>query len=264
VSFSGYPTADVGGRGGFDVGGHASGHAGNAHGGAALGDAGGLGGTSSIGLAGTGTVAGQSNNGGESGQPPDNKLIDDFEDGDARILPRQDRSGSWYGYNDGLGSQTPPPDNVLPVAVQDRGESKRGLHFQGSGFTSWGTFIGFDLKVGADSKASVYPSAFTGVSFWARIEANSRTSVRLAITTSSTVSGCNGCACALCNDHFAKEVGLSTSWRQYFVAFADTKQDGWGNPQLGKLDVSKIVGVRFQYKESKDAFNLWIDDVAFY
>src|SRR5262249_3291099 len=34
-------------------------------------------------------------------------LIDDFEDGNARIAPNEGRSGAWMIYNDGTGTETP-------------------------------------------------------------------------------------------------------------------------------------------------------------
>src|SRR5262249_25593922 len=108
-----------------------------------------------------------------SGGPLNPNLIDNMEDGDASILMQGGRVGVWYTFNDMTvgGVQVPPAGaNFIPDLIPGGGQngSTRAAHTTGSGFTTWGAGMGFDLNNNGMTKLPYNAGAFTGISFWGK------------------------------------------------------------------------------------------------
>jgi hypothetical protein len=191
-------------------------------------------------------------------------LIDDMEDDDGYILVRCGRSGTWYTYNDGTGSQV-PPEGTLPtpsIIVGGRGSSMYAMDTTGAGFTSWGAGIGFNF---IDGGPSYDASAWSGVQFWARSGGSTGKTLHMGIADKDTDGRGGICATKTggCGDHFHALVDITTTWTLYSVNFSDLKQAGWGYVVPTGFDASAIYGVQWGI-DSGSPFDIWIDDVSFF
>ena len=186
--------------------------------------------------------------------PPEEWLIDDFEDGDGWIAELDGRTGPWFVFNDGTGSQT--PSGTFAPATPGR-SSNYAARTTGSGFTSWGAGIGFELN-GDGSTKDVYDAGHTlGVTFWARAE--SAVNVRFGVADVNTDP--EGGVCSNCFDHFGIDIGLTTSWQQYTFTWGQLQQQGWGD-QFGVIDPTQLYVMQFQVGPNV-SFDVWLDDIAF-
>jgi hypothetical protein len=193
-------------------------------------------------------------------------LIDDFEDGDGWIRMVDGRSGAWFTYNDGTGTQTPAATaDFLPVAGGP-GTSRFCAHTSGSGFTTWGAGLGFDLATpafadgGTPMRASFDAARYSGIAFAAK----GNVSIRVMVVTTAVEPPSAGGTCqagAQCEDAHGLSVALSANWTQVMVPFAQLAQDGWGQPFA--FDARTLLGVEFQVAAGT-SFDFSIDDVRFY
>ncbi len=192
-------------------------------------------------------------------------MIDNFEDGDSLVIEQQGRSGAWYTYNDGKGTQTPKgdfePENGGPSS------SKYCAHTTGTGFPDWGAALAVDLidtepdQCGNTPSTPFYDaSVFDGIAF----DAIGNIPIVVSITTAATVPKDEGGTCtSKCNDAHMRTVTLKseTKWRQYQVRFKDLKQDGSGTAV--DFDPAKIISIQFSTPENAD-FDLSIDNLTFF
>jgi len=255
-------TGGSGAIGGSDSGangGSSSSSAGDSASGGNAGDSGGssAGGTSDGG--GSGASGGQ---GGSAGMPMLTDMIDDFEDGDAQILLNAGRSGAWFAANDGsyAGMQTPDirgpinPSVLMPARMM----STRAMHVTGSGFRTWGAYVGASFIGGATPKPYDV-STYQGVQFYGKIgKAMASKTVRVAFRDYDTGFGCTSCG-----DNFGSDVTVGDAFELIQVPFADLKQQGWGMPQAAALDAKRVYAVLFSWPANV-TFDLWIDDLSFY
>lgn len=251
-----------------DGGGSSGGGAGGASGSGTGGS--GVGGTSTGGASGSGT--GGSGTGGTGITISPENMIDDMESGTGSIIAQEERVGAWYTYNDATATATQTPiagDPFLPEAIPGgHGSSLYAAHTVGSGFTTWGAGMGFDLnnpgdgEGGAGIKGQYDGSSFTGIAFWAKGSVPMRFKVQLAGTVPTSTGGtCTGDPDLECQDSHGKSIPLTGEWQQYVIPFTELKQEGWGT-KVG-WDGATLVGIQFQVAKSL-AFDVWIDDIGFY
>ncbi len=194
-------------------------------------------------------------------------LIDDMEHGDGSILSSCGRRGYWYAYNDGTAAALQVPSagsSFLPAPIAGgRAGSVNAAHTTGSGFTSWGAGIAFDLNSagGSATKVPYDATAYSAVTFWAR---TGGVSASLRVNVASTDTDPLGGVCApssKCNDHFGVTVNVTSTWQQVTLRFVDARQLGWGTP-VTALAPSRLLAMQFQLPAGAP-FDLWVDDVAF-
>ena len=191
-------------------------------------------------------------------------MIDDMELGLSGIGKACGRLGFWYTYNDGTTGATQTPSagtSFLPETIPGgRGTSTKAAHTSGSGFTTWGAGMAFDLNNagGTATKGTYSAAGFSGITFYAKASAS--LPLRVNVSTSSTDPVGGICSGAKCNDHFGSSITLSTAWTAYTLTFKDIKQQGWGTPAT--FDATKLVGLQFQVDKGT-TFDFWVDDVAF-
>ena len=214
-----------------------------------------------IGMGGEPTDGGAQTEGGAPGVT-ESPMIDDFEDGDGLILAVSGRSGAWYASNDGTDTQTPKPgQSLVPSTLNPaRGASTRGARTSGGSFNIWGALIGTPLK----NDSSPYDiSGYQGVRFWVKSVSNAWNAakkMRVALPMTGTV---NGSGCTVCNDHFAAEFNLSSTWTQVSVPFSALKQAGTGKPLLGAPDLKHVISLEFGIA-AHAVFDVYLDDVELY
>ncbi|XXX82530.1 hypothetical protein WMF30_27630 [Sorangium sp. So ce134] len=199
--------------------------------------------------------------------PLELSMIDDMEDGNIGILKGEEanpRQGAWFAYNDGSegGAQEPAEAaELVAVMTPARGGSERAVHTSGNDlFTSWGAGIGFRL-----SSADYDATAYRGITFWARAEGASSTELSVTFVDQQTDPGGGICGDdegqVPCFDHFHTSVPLASDWTHFKVPFACLVQTGYGIFEAFAQDRIRIV--QFSFGPGQ-AFDYWIDDVAFY
>lgn len=187
-------------------------------------------------------------------------MVDDMEDGDTAILEAGSRKGYWYTYNDETtgATQTPSPF-AMTLLTTPRETSKYAASTKGSGFTVWGSGMGFDLNASGTTKSGYDASSATGISFWAMAATGSDTALRVNLQDKNTAP--EGGVCTKCNDHFGANVTLTTEWKQYTFTWKDLTQQSFGDPQPG-IDAKALYAIQFQMG-AKATYEYFIDDIAF-
>ncbi|WP_437683568.1 hypothetical protein [Sorangium sp. So ce131] len=194
-------------------------------------------------------------------------MIDDMEDGNIGILKSDDatpRQGSWFAYNDGSegGAQAPSERAELVAAMMPaRVDSERAVHTSGNElFTSWGAGVGFEL-----STAYYDATGYRGITFWARAEGESSREMFVTFVDQQTDAGGGICGAMAgqvpCYDHFHTSVALTSDWKHFKVPVGCLTQSGYGLFEAIAQD--RISKIQFSFGPGQ-AFNFWIDDVAFY
>jgi hypothetical protein len=184
-----------------------------------------------------------------------------MEDGDDTICLDEGRVGQWYTFNDGTGVQTPPPGvTANPSRIPGgRGASRFAMHTFGLGCTGWGDGIGLNLNNASDASITPYDaSGYSGIRFWVR----GTGMTHLVVPEVGTAARKDGGSCTQqCGDSSGKLVDLYPAWKQVTIPFSDLSQLGLGTwaPFLSK----RLLAIQFLIP-CEGAFDLWIDDIAFY
>ncbi|WP_437924135.1 carbohydrate binding domain-containing protein [Sorangium sp. So ce291] len=209
---------------------------------------------------------------GTGGGPQSIELIDDMEDNDNAILAEGGRVGYWYTFNDETAgaTQNPPPDPegtgetpfTMTALDPARSQSTTAARSWGSGFETWGAGFGFDLNSPEGAKAAYDASAYTGITFWAKVGAGSVKSATVMISDPGTDTA--GTVCTTECDKWQKTLALTEEWQQFTIPFAELKQGGWGTPAgTDQIDATQLYSIQFQVGVAPE-FDVYIDDLGFY
>jgi hypothetical protein len=187
------------------------------------------------------------------------ELIDDLNDGDRFIPLVNGRVGAWTDYHDASPSGKMFPDPSTGFVPTDTGDvcRKFAAYVAGTGYVLTGA--GFWFGLGSPYDASKY----TGISFWAKIDAGTSPGIRVAFPDKDTQPDGNICPPGTCYNHYGYLINpLTTTWTKYTVSFSKlTQGQGWGH--LGTaFDPATIYQVAFEIPVNA-TFGIWIDDVAF-
>jgi hypothetical protein len=194
--------------------------------------------------------------------PLHEELIDNMNDGDRFIPQVNGRAGAWKDSDDGTPGSTMFPDPAGLFTMTWTGDPCRqyAAYVYGGPFVDSGAAFGFGI--GSPYNASAY----TGISFWAKIDGGTSSGLRVAFPDKDTqpdggLCQPNGGGPTQCWDHYGKRIALTTTWTKYTVPFSSLSQDGWG--RLGTaFDPSTLYEVQFEIPVD-GKFGIWIDDVAF-
>jgi hypothetical protein len=188
---------------------------------------------------------------------PDDRMIDDFEDGNFQVTTVAGRGGLWTTMNNMTSTMLIAGPSTSCAA---RGHSAG--HFAAAGFTVYGASVtAFLAAQNGGLFATPYDgSDYTGISFWAATGSSRTTApVELGLSTMDTVS--NGGVCtSLCLDYYRKAIQLTQTWQRFVLPYAELVQSGAGRPQIPMLDAHRLVG--FVIWPEKQ-FDIWIDDIRF-
>lgn len=188
-----------------------------------------------------------------SGHDP---LIDDFEDGDTRLIVTDKRAAYWIVFNDGTGVMQPRTGGVFPAdrIPGGRGQSRFGLHTRGGKFSKWGSGLSFELS----PRRCYDASAYAGVAFWARGQAQLRVAAKMTQVVAEEFGG----SCVKdCFDGHGAERLLTKDWQRYEVRWEELAQSGHG--LAVPFDPHSLFGVDFTIPAGRPPFDYWLDDVAF-
>lgn len=237
--------------------------------------AGGGGGIGGGGIGGGGTGGGGTGGAGpcevlevRPGEALDLSMIDDMEDGNLQILPGDDmnppRSGDWFMDNDGSPEGIHEPDieaDLMTSLDPPRGDSRMALHTRANDrFTAYGASVAVFLNDDDFYDASGY----RGITFWARAEEGSSRRLKVMFIDRQTrpTGGICDEAAGECYDHFHRPVTLTSDWKHFKIPAECLKQGGYGK-QFDAPLLDQLWGLYFSF-EANQAFDIWIDDVAFY
>jgi hypothetical protein len=153
----------------------------------------------------------------------------------------------WFPSNDGTGTQADP-------IIADDGTGNMAVHASGSGFTTWGGGVAFNV---AAEQAPCYTFAgSTGIRFRAKGPGN----IYFAAPISGVVPVENGGTCAEnCEDSHKRVVGLSAEWTTYEFTWNQLYQAGWGTGV--PFNAADILNLTFTASPEQQPFDFWIDDV---
>lgn len=180
----------------------------------------------------------------------DAPLIDDFSDKNLELSELESRNGSWFVYTD-------ETDGCVEASL----DTKEGaLSVEGDGFSKWGAGFGFLFSFEAGRACMYDASAYAGVRF--RMRGNAQ--VRVVLPTKESTFATQGGQCPDsegCYDRHGVSFGLSEKWQTYEVPFCAVTQEGWGTSSDG-FDPDEVTGVNFHVRSTKP-FQVWIDDIEF-
>jgi hypothetical protein len=216
-----------------------------------------------------------------SGNAP---LIDDLADGNDQILKQEGRSGTWYVYNDGTGTQVPPPGSAITP-------TNSRICTSGFGFAGWGAGVGLNLNTDNVNVCTYDASVYTGVKF--TIEGSITNSyLRFAIPTKDIASpdASGNCNTSLykCNDNYGANLYYNSTVGFYCrnsagafactttgpgnsliitIPFALMTQEGWGQT-FPTFDLRKMLSLHWELKNLSTAlsssYTLCMGAIGFY
>lgn len=189
---------------------------------------------------------------------PSGDFIDSFEDGDFSLPSLGSRVGIWYPFGDGTG---PQDASISPIPGTRGPTSTYALHATGSDHTYWGAGAGVDLDNAGGTQQDKVPydaSAFTGVTFWARAEAQ----IPVTVVLPDADTDAAGMTCTTCDHHYFKLVQVGTTWQRFTVLFSELELEPGGAPAPSAFAPGGLVSVQFRMSSGVD-YDLWIDDLAF-
>lgn len=233
------------------------------------------------GVAGRGGVAGASGSGGSGGNAPVCKppagpqgeslcgpgpwpagdgahfLIDNLEDGDAKITKVDNREGLWAFVTDGTGTTVPSDPSTLAPSPGGAEQSAVSLHVNGQGFSKWGAALVLPFRGVCPYDASAYG----GIEFWAKGSGQLWVELRDERLTPVAFGGVcveeSDMQC--CGDYPAKLLVLSAQWQKFSYGWSELEQPGSG--YRAELDPAALVALSLNPHAAD--FELWIDNVAF-
>lgn len=189
---------------------------------------------------------------------PVNDLLDDMEDGNQAIPVRNGRTGQWYPFQDMYGTKV-WENSAIPG--QRGALSRYAQHTTGSGYTLWGSGIGFDLYVDSAGKNIYDASAYAGITFWAR----SATAMMLTVAfpdANTTALPDAIRRCTQCDHHWVSAVQMTTEWKRFTVQWADLQLEGGTTPVPAAFASHELVSIQFRVGTNA-VYDYWVDDVAF-
>jgi endoglucanase len=194
---------------------------------------------------------------------PADFTVDDAEDNNNQVLVQGGRKGFWYTFVDKAGTAISPPAGtkflMSPGGARDSKYAARMMGKVSSAGDPLFAGMGFSFT---NPKGAYDASAYTGVSFYAKVGPGSTKAVRLKVPDVDTDP--DGKRCTECFNDFGADLSLSDQWKKYTVPFAAMKQmEGWGSPAPSSIDKSKLFGLQWQVVAQGVSYDVWVDDVQF-
>ena len=220
-------------------------------------------------MGGSPITGGNSSQGGSTACPAyllaNEELIDDLDDANASIPTLNNRRGAWSDALINTSGAFIFPDPSTPFIPTDTGEicRKYAAYVYGQTSIDPGSGANFGFSLGSPYNASAY----SGLSFWARIDAGTDPPLHVAFPDGDTDP--RGAKCQAnttdptrtCWSHYGLRLVLTSTWAKYTIPFSSLSQDAWGY-QAQSFDASTLFSVVFEIGDTS-TFGIWIDSVAF-
>lgn len=181
-------------------------------------------------------------------------MIDDFEDGNARLLLREGRGGAWMSNGAAEAKQTPRPGSIA-FPVRSAGRAGRyALRMRTERLTTAAAGLNADLAPGHCYDASAY----AGIEFWAKGSGR----IFFGPTMIDVMERKWGGLCEQnCYDRHQAAADLGAEWKPYRFLWKDLEQGGWGHQV--PFDPARLLSVGFSVEMPDTPSEFWIDDVRF-
>jgi hypothetical protein len=86
--------------------------------------------------------------------------------------------------------------------------------------------------------------------------------LRVFVATSQTALEGHGGFCQVaCSDHYGTDVSPADGWTEFVLPFVDMRQQ-YDVPT--NFDLTSVLSVEFHVYPNGQAYDYWVDDVAFY
>ena len=200
---------------------------------------------------------------GKHAPPGDVKLLEDFEDGDAKLFKAFQREGWWHSATDNTQGSSIHPSGAfaaeLLAAPESTKENRYAAHLKASGQTQWGVVWGTSLNwVNQGIRCPFNASKFAGV----RFRAKGPGTVRVNVSIPETIPPEHGGNCKQgCYDNYHKVVLLNDKWDDYTVLWEKLQQGGWGTE--ARFDPTRVIGLSFAASPKELPIEFWLDDIEF-
>jgi hypothetical protein len=197
---------------------------------------------------------------GKNSPPNDTALIDDFEDGNARIFKAFERDGFWFSASDKTegSSISPQPfaPELLPAAESTK-ENRYAVHLAASGEKNWGVVWGAQLQWTHEGlRCPLNASSYAGVKL--RAKGPGKIRVSLAVPEVQPKDGGGTCK-DRCYDSHGKIVLLSDAWDTYEIRWEKLQQGGWGTE--ARFTPERLVNLALNVPVDALPIDIWVDDV---
>jgi hypothetical protein len=196
--------------------------------------------------------------------PADAAMLDDFEDGDAKIFKVFQREGWWYAATDGTEGATlrPPSGDFAAERLSASEATKDNLfaaHFVAEGQKDWGATWGTTLRwVDKGVRCPFDASAFGGI----KLRVRGRGTVRIGFSMPETIPPEFGGKCKQgCYDSHSKTLFLTDAWTEYSIAWQQLQQGGWGTDV--RFDPARLLDLGFKADAKNLPVDFWVDDIGF-
>ena len=100
--------------------------------------------------------------------------------------------------------------------------------------------FGVGFSIGAAAGGKYNASAYTGITFWARVGAGAATHITVSTFDTRAETGC-----VKCNDQPVTSFDATTTWQKIRLPFNQFRQLGFGDPQFGVYDPKGFGGAQF-------------------
>lgn len=190
--------------------------------------------------------------------PPcgDAALIEDGEDGDAKILVRDGRGGYWFSFVDSEGSKIEPPSGPFKMGGPGHGGARAARMRGQMAETGKSIYAGIGFQL-TDPSGPYDASKYSGVTFWAKGPGR----VRFEIPDVHTAPA--GGVCKDCYNDFGVVLVLQEHWQKYTIRFEWMQQrPNWGDP-FPALRTDQIFALEWEFGAPGRSFDISIDDIAF-
>ncbi len=193
----------------------------------------------------------------------DVRLIEDFEDGDAKLFKAYEREGWWFAASDNTEGSTIQPHDGFKAETLSTAESTKenrfAAHLQASGQKQWGVAWGTSLQwANKGVRCPFNGSDFEGFRFRAKGPGSIRVTVSIP---ESTPKDSGGTCSEGCYDHYSKTFVLSDHWEEYVVRWDRLQQGGWG--AQARFDAGRVMGLGFAVDPKALPIDFWLDDIEF-
>jgi hypothetical protein len=186
---------------------------------------------------------------------PAEEALVSFEDPMGALAKLGGRTGDrWVVYGDDTVGM---PVMSFEAPPMPRCGSKLALRFRGGPHRSWGAVCQAPFVRTVDRAVPYAVTGYRGLRFFARAAAP--TAIRLNLIDLQTSP--EGTLCGTrCNDHFGKDVTLTTEWQRFTVLWSELRQDGFGQAFMAP-DLAKALYFEFLVTRGI-TYDFFVDDMT--
>ncbi|HLV68422.1 MAG TPA: hypothetical protein VKY73_21545 [Polyangiaceae bacterium] len=171
---------------------------------------------------------------------------------------------AWFTYTDmTAGATITPAEGGTFTATQDTrdGAATWVGKMTGTGFSTWGAGMGFNMKIGTPPGA-VNLSAYKGIGFWMKANVPVRVKVVDVQTTPPDRGGTCDSTAGACDNNFGFQLSpTSADWEYYTVTWEQLTQETWASQMFpAGPQRDQVIGFQWQVKNGT-TFDVAVDDV---